>query len=296
MNPDSKLLGVIEPIRFLPFDIGCEIDDSIKQKIQIELNQNFQLIAEDGNVVRLLKTNSEYFLFGYRVSETIDLYIYRYGIAVFVIRGEIYSITDGNYATDYCSNRKYKHASYLASENKNTPILKKIAARLRNIVQAVCFNLRRSAREDWEFGGFSYVMTISIITKTDGNLVYGEMDDIDKANLQIMLEPSLANKEDSLIFSCYKESVDDICQIDLKNLNPPKNLLNSANRSIYISWAAVLFYTEEPDKSIEQMLTALEIDLQAMWMNVYCMYDNLVKGTTARKMKVSKLRQKLFSF
>lgn len=233
MNPNSQAVDAIEPVRFLPFDIGCEIDDNIQQKFHQEFDKQFDSLNVDEYVIRLLRMSSDYFLFGYKITDTIGLYVYQYGIAVFVIKGETYYITERYYAADYCAKRKEKHASYLELGNPNIPTLREIAAQLRTMAHSIHPKLRTTAHEDWEHGGFSYVMTISTIIGTTGHVGYQRMDDADKRNVQIMLDPSLAGKEDSLVFSCNEESTEETCQLDVENIDSPKDYLNNSNKSLW---------------------------------------------------------------
>jgi len=58
-------------------------------------------------------------LFCYEVNDDVRLYIYSYGIGVFVVieNGVEYSV--GDYASRYCENRKLVHKSYLIDSTED---------------------------------------------------------------------------------------------------------------------------------------------------------------------------------
>lgn len=286
----------IVPIRLIPFDIGRRIDERLCAAIKRKLTQRWSPLSEEKAVVKLLKVSTNHFTLGFHIEEAIDLYIFDFGIGVFVVRGESFIIEEEDYADTYCACRKEKHESYLQTDNVYSCKLREIARTLRHIASDEKHALRVSASEHWEYRGLSYVMTISHIIQGKNIVPYGSMTEQEKRNLQIMLEPSIAYKEDSLIYSCYGERDDEAHAVDLSQLDTPSNWLNNDRNAIYISWAAVLLYGHSEEGNIQNILVALEISLQAMWMNTYCLYENLTHREQAGKSLVSKLQTELFGF
>ena len=111
-----------------------------------------------------------------------------------------------------------------------------------------------------------------------------------------MLEPSIAHAEDSLIYSTAADSENSVEEIDLTELEEPHDWIRSSDYSVYISWAAVLLYTASSEKMSFSALEYLEVDLQAMWLYTYCLYENLKNYNSGHKLLVSKLRSDLYRF
>lgn len=290
--PKDKII----PIRFIPFDIGCSISVRLKESIKKCLNQSYKEIIQDDDVIRLLSISAAHLISAFHIDDKIDLYIFDFGIGVCTVKGEIFAIEQENYADKYCDLRKRAHETYLKTGNESSTTIRKIAHTLRNLASENANKLRSSANDKWENGGLSYVMTVSNVIKTDFNVVYDKMSDDEKLNLQIMLEPSIAHKEDSLIYSCYQEIDTETHNIDLSQMDTPKNLLFSDDNAIYISWAAVLLYSSKIDKKMQNIITALEVGLQAMWMNTYCLYENLIQRGKGKRLLVSQVMRHMRNF
>lgn len=286
----------IVPIRFIPFDIGCSINVHLAESINKRLRSKFNQVSKDDDIIRLLAISSPHLISAFHISDNINLYIFDFGIGVFTVKGKDFIIEEERYADKYCACRKKSHETYLKTSNIHSKSIREIVNILRCFAAENSKALRISAQESWEYRGLSYVMTVSHVVNTDGNFVYEAMTEQEKLNLQIMLEPSIAHKEDSLIYSCYNEVDEEDCHVDLSQLDTPKNMLFSEKNAIYISWAAVLIYGSDIDQNLQNMVTALEIGLQAMWMNTYCLYENLVQKGKKEKMLVSHLQTELFTF
>ncbi|WP_314025088.1 hypothetical protein [Filifactor alocis] len=288
----------IIPIRFIPFDIGCAINANLSESIKNTLNQTHKCneILQDDDVMRLLSISSIHLIFAFHIDDKIDLYVFDFGIGVCTVKDDVFAIEQENYAHKYCDLRKKVHEEYLKSRNANSIKIREIANTLRSLASESVNRLRYSANDKWENGGLSYVMTVSNVIKTDFNAAYDHMSDDEKLNLHIMLEPSIAHKEDSLVYSCYQEIDTEAHIINLSQLDIPENFLFGDKNAIYISWAAVLLYYSEVDIKMQNIVTALEVGLQAMWMNTYCMYEDLILSGKEKRLLVSQLQTKLFTF
>ena len=110
-----------------------------------------------------------------------------------------------------------------------------------------------------------------------------------------MLEPGIAHKEDTLLIdsSINTDSIDPY-SLEITS-KAPTNWMKSSDAGLYISWAAVLVYVNRIDDESLKYLEYMEVDLQAMWMYVYCMYY-VIAHLEQKKMKMSVLKKELFSF
>lgn len=285
---------LIVPYRNIPFDVGCSIDPALKDEITDYLLHKESATQLD--IGSLLKALSGDVICAFQITSKIRLYLYKYGIGVFTVEDSSNQFELGNYAVEYCQERKKAHKEYLTIGNKIAKQLYRIAESLRSIASANGTALRISASGKWENNGFSYVMTVSCVNTLSSNYIYKEMSDIEKKNLHIMLEPSIAHAEDSLIYSTTESFENSIVDIDISSMEEPVDWIRSPDFSIYISWAAVLLYTSNPDKMTFSALESLEVDLQAMWLYTYCSYENLKNYNLKHKMLASKLKNDLYKF
>lgn len=285
--------NMILPYRNIPFDIGVRLDPAISGKVKEYLLTEYEEYA----ISRSLSAISKDILFAFQIRPEIRLYIYRFGIGVFTVEDDIFNIDDNSrYAIEYCRSRKEAHDEYLCGENKYTALLRNIIRKIRQISAQKTKDQRFSASEDWENKGLSYVMTVSFFYIRDGVISYDHMDDIGKKNIQIMLEPSIAHEEDSIIVRTRSGLCADPYDFDLSSCDTPKDWVKSSDYSVYISWAAVIVCSKTYDKEIQMILEALEVDLQSMWMYVYCLYEDLNTYRKKRKKLASELRSELYSF
>lgn len=285
----------IVPYRYIPFDIGRSIDSRLKGDIQRYLLQ--QVHANEMEINSLLKSLSGDVVGAFQITERIRLYLYRFGIGVFSVEDIQSEFQGSDYAVEYCRKRKAAHEEYLTISNEFSEILYDIAAKLRGLASKNGTTLRVSASAMWEHHGFSYVMSISTVYLQGELVPYARMSDEEKANLQIMLEPSIAHAEDSL--SCSIDAKRDeisLEKLNLEALEEPIDWIRSSDFSIYISWAAVLLYASAKDTSSISVLESLEADLQAMWLYTYCLYENMKNYNSSYQRPVSALRNDLYQF
>ncbi len=289
----NDMVSII-PFRNIPFDIGRKVDLQLKTDITAYL-----LNKEDSSeleVSNLLKALSNDILCVFQIESQIRLYIYKYGIGVFTIEEVEKSYEKTNYGVEYCNDRKIAHKEYLTISNQLAKKMYKITEQIRLIAASGKNKLRISASKFWENNGFSYVMTVSCVSLSSGCCRYKKMNEHEKLNMHFLLEPSIVHAEDSLVYSTeYCDGINGV-DIDLSTLEEPIDWIKSSDYSIYISWSAVLLYTTSSEKMTFSALEALEVDLQAMWLYTYCMYENLKNYNSTHKILVSKLRSDLYKF
>ena len=86
-------------------------------------------------------------------------------------------------------------------------------------------------------------------------------------------------------------------EFNLDEVNEPKNWMKSQDSAIYISWAAVIAYLNDNTNSLfSEFLECTEVNLQAMWLNIYCMYYDLRNRKSKQKKSSAELQRELFFF
>ena len=71
---------------------------------------------------------------------------------------------------------------------------------IRKIAQNKKSAIRKSSFKEWEYNGLSYIMTVSVIQQSNKKYFdYKNFDEDEKKNLEILLEPGIAHKDDSMI-------------------------------------------------------------------------------------------------
>lgn len=291
---DNHIDNKIRPYRNIPFDIGCTLDHKDVSAIK-EAFKTREIVELP--VPQLLKSFSKYILLSFEINADIRLYIYAFGIGVFTLRDDDYDINMERYAVNYCDARKNCHHNILKGEHKYSHALLSIAECLRKCVSSNHKELRITASSSWEHNGFSYVMTVSAIQLQGiSSFDYSKLPDIEQKNLQIMLEPGIAHKEDSMLMDKDIISGDfDPYDTEIMFTDIPVNWIRSNDMGLYISWAAVLIYSGLVDDNSARYIECMEVDLQAMWMYVYCMYY-VLSNAHEKSIKVSDLKKTLFSF
>ncbi len=295
-NANSDLDSIIIPQRFIPFDMGIDIDDTANEKLSRYFNQKNYKICE---IPPLLKSISADVVFKIELSVSLRLYLFSYGIGVFMLEDNLYHMSE-KYAVDYCGYRKKAHKEILEfTHGEISKTIRTTISDLRLIVRNNKFVVRPSASDDWECGGLSYVMTVSYIIKKDKERKdYDKFSDIDKKNLQIMLQPSLAHEEDTMALAEFltAETDFDPYNFDANQVDAPRNWIRSEDCAIYISWAAVVVYLHDLLGKYMEIIEYLEADLQAMWLYTYCQYINLKSWSQKEKLSSAKLKKEKYNF
>lgn len=292
--------SVIVPQRYIPFDLGCDIDEKQKQKIKTYFEKSgFQIFEISG----LLRNISADVIFKTEISAALKLYIFSYGIGVFILEDDLYQMDD-KYAVGYCNYRKQAHKEILEFRHGEiSEQIKNIISELRTTVYSKNYSkikrIRPSASETWESNGLSYVMTVSYILKKDKQRKdYEKFTEIDKKNLHIMLRPSIAHKEDSIAMVEFEEQDGDFdpYNFEVEKIDEPRNWIRSEDCAIYISWAAVVIYLRGLLGKYMEIVECLEVDLQAMWLFTYCQHLNLKKWTESKKLTSAELKKEKYNF
>lgn len=292
---DENIDNVIVPQRFIPFDIGTKITEKYLSDIKSYTDRKGFLLKK---IPSLMKTISQDILLKIEISDYLKLYIFRYGIGVFVLEDKMHLMNE-KYAVDYCEYRKKVHNHILNFQHGDiSAILREVINDLRSIVKKEK-DIRPSACDTWEYKGLSYVMTVSYIIKKDkSGYSYSNFNDLEKKNLLIMLQPSLAHKEDTMAITEAEEKNEnfDPYNLEVNEIDEPKNWIHSEDCSIYISWAAVVVYMHGLLDKYMEMFEYLEVDLQAMWLYTYCQYINLKNWSNNKKLSSGKLKKLKYNF
>ena len=297
MERDINSKKFIVPYRYMPFDLGTSINVAIEKEMVHYFEKNNYKVLND---IALLSAFSKYYLFAAQISNDIVVYIYNFGIGVFAFKDDEFECDNDKYAFDYCKERKDKYASQLnkSPNHKFSIVFDKISNDLRNIVSNCYQNdkkcrIRSSASREWECAGFSYIMSTSFIVDSKSkSFEYKNLDEDYKKNLLIILEPSIANLEESNKLNVTAS--EDPFNFSIEGYNP-KNWIKKGNSAIYISWSAVVVIVDKLDDGIVGCINCMEVDLQAMWLYSYCLYNDASR-MDMKQFKVSVLKNKLFEY
>lgn len=294
-NKDKELDNVIIPQRYIPFDLGKKISAECEEQLnQYFITNSFEVLEIPG----LLKSVSLDVLFKVKISVSMRLYIYSYGIGVFMIEDDLYRMSE-KYAVEYCEYRKSAHKDLLEF---NRAILsgqiQNIISELRRIVKGKTKKIRSSADEGWEYNGLSYVMTVSYIIKKDKERKdYERLTELEKKNLQIMLQPSIAHMEDTMATTEEEHSIGfDPYNFEVERIEAPRNWMRTEDCAVYISWAAVVVYLRGLLGKYMEIIEYLEVDLQAMWLYTYCQYINLKEWSSLKRLTSAQLKKEKYNF
>lgn len=288
---ESKISGgKIVPVRIIPFDIGLFISPEIRDCIEKKM--------KDYTEVAITKMQQEIIhelLLGFHIAQNMKVYIFQYGIGVFIIRDETFCFSGERFSIPYCNERKKAHKDFFDFNHEYSQFIGKVMSLIREAAQQGCKTWRHSAADNWEYHGISYVMTISYLISDVMCKNWDELSEINKKDLQVLLDPSIVNEEDSVVFSSERANKNfrDPYDFDSSVIEKPKNWFGACDTAVYISWSAVVVVLREYDPSIFQFFETLEIDLQAMWLYFYCLDRELVNQRDVNKQprKISALRQ-----
>ena len=139
--------------------------------------------------------------------------------------------------------------------------------------------LRKSASEQFENKGLSYIMTLSMFDVSKeiiNSTSFKNYPDWLKSNIYALLDPAVLYLEDSSKFESATEVDFDLSKI-LSELEINEDLTDyERHRHIntFMSWAAVTIFGLLQDIDREEY-TALEVQLQSDWFYVYCLDKSL---------------------
>ena len=288
--------NIIIPQRYIPFDMGIHIGNEVRQKMADYFKKKEYKVLEMSGLLRSISSD---IVFKIEISITFRLYIFSYGIGVFMFEDDAYPMGE-KYAVDYCEYRKKAHKEILEfSHNGVSDTIKSIISELRALVKKKKTYVRPSANENWESNGLSYVMTVSYIIKKDKERKdYKKFTETDKKNLHIMLQPSLAHKEDTMASAeLDAQEIDfDPYNFEVERVDEPKNWIRSEDCAVYISWAAVVIYLRNLIGKYMEIIECLEVDLQAMWLYTYCQYINLKAWSSNKKLASAQIKKEKYNF
>lgn len=263
----------IRPIRFIPFDIGGNISRTESDEIAKILNVSIITINE------FQKSLSRKLIVKYRVTDKISLSIFSFGIGVFSIEDEDYVFDgmDSHYAIKYCELRRESHADILNFRASYSNVLGMIIDVFRREWRRNHKNPRISANRTWENNGLSYVMTVSFVNSCRKKQEYNNLSSNEKHSLLFLLQPSLAQKEDSSIINIIDdENSFNPYDIDISKIDAPEDYWVGDRAEVYASWASVIVVQNTIKQNYVEFIKSLEINLQSMWLYTYCLYKNLI--------------------
>lgn len=275
------------PIRIIPFDLGRSLSSADIQKLAQYINSNYQMKDVSPRKNAILKDC----VFVYDINELTVAHVYRNGIAVIVINEPPMDLSScfQSFSITYGENRKQAHSSLFRWEHPCSPDISRTINDMRKIVKAngKGSNIRRSASTDFENGGMSYVMTLSMFDVSCETSGYKAYPSWLKCNISALLDPSLVYLEDS---SKYETAIETGFNLE-KLLNeaaleePPRDYERHRHINTYMSWAAVIVIGRLQNSDKEEY-TALEVQLQCDWFYVYCIEKSITSEEKPTKQEM----------
>lgn len=265
----------IEPVRFIPFDIGTKLNKEDIEKIKIYIDERYQLCTLDKRHRAILSSID---CIAAQINERLSLYIFYTGIGLFVLKDEIENYkNDILLASEYLNNWKNNHLDILSWKHPYSFETKDIVVGLREIVQFDNRKARPSSAPDWEHQGLSYVMSIIFIRPSNkvNMLSFDCLPECLQKGIPLILNPSLINISDSLLLSQEKQmnnnEIEEIL-FDIRDI--PEDHEQKRNIMAFMSWASVIIIGNVSDLDLKEW-ELLEVNLQYHWFYIYCLEQAL---------------------
>ena len=281
-------MAIILPLRYVPFDIGAKITEDCKLHILHTMEKQYKRILPTGFMqsigcdVQLI----------FQITQELKLYIFPYGIGVFSIIDQAFPIDDDKFSIEYCEERKIRHHEILEFETEYSETMEKVIRNIREIVKYHSNSVRKSSSVEWENKGLSYVMTVGMIQTNQRKTSWAELPNSLKYNILVMLRPSIVNLEDSLFVS-YKADLDqDFFSAPIDTFEDPEDYSMYHDYSLFVSWASVISVQEKITNTLINLIETIEVDLQSMWMYIYCL--NYELKTVDRHSKLYFFEERLY--
>jgi len=296
-DENKWLITKLQQIRFIPFDIGTEIDDRLMEKMHaFMLKNNYCKCVLKGHSA-LLSDGVKGGIFAYQVTKGHQLYIFKKGVCVSVINDDYHPTADDFFSIKSCQDRWSAHNGILGKKEKQ-PIDKKscedgecigkLAGALREIVanhqkelsehtgwkgttDATGESFHREREEETEEkkkSKLSYVMTMHVICLAtdngDRDLEWKNIPKEMRRNIKVLLDPAIIDMEDS------SDTIDhDLKKIEsrISRMNAedgPQDYEEREDIATYMSWSSVVVLGTPSDDDIKEYIL-LEALLQSNW-------------------------------
>lgn len=269
---EENYIEKILPVRYIPFDIGIELNDPLWHEMNDALGKIYRkkpISLEE----QTLFTNCAG---AFNLNDSLKVYLFKEGIGVFSFIDEPYIINkDPYFAVGYCRSRRERHKNILLFQHKFSSIIKEFMDCIRQAVKTSAKSRRMSSGSDWEHSGLSYVMTVSYLICKKNYLKWDDFNPLQKRNIYALLNPGLINEDDSLLIDEKKEPCDPAILFDFPVETCPTNYESDLRQLAFFSWAAVLVFRHDSDIDNQEVYHALEVNLQAKWMLIYCLSYNM---------------------
>lgn len=268
------------PVRIIPFDLGRSLSADDLALIEKQLLPKYRRLEITPRQSSILKGVSLFF----KIRDNISAYLYSIGICVIVVEENKISFQNDfeRFSIPYGENRKKAHSAFFKWEHDSSHVIGDVISELRRIVLTHApkkTTLRKSASEEFENKGLSYIMTLSMFDVSKeiiNSSSFKNYPDWLKSNIYALLDPAVLYLEDSSKFESATEVDFDLSKI-LSELEIDEDLTDyERHRHIntFMSWAAVTIFGQLQDIDREEY-TALEVQLQSDWFYVYCLDKSL---------------------
>lgn len=287
----------VEPYRFLPFDVGCELSDKLLNELKRTLSQNYRVLELSERQKAVLPSDFIYAI----LNENVELYLFNTGIGVFIIK-ESSTQYKGEmlFSAKYLRDRKNAHNELLNWRHPISPLIKTTILQLREYVKTKVKKLRKSASEEWEYKEISYVMSIAFFHLPaigKEKIAYDNLPPYLQKGIPGILNPSYFRLNDSLTLS-QNAALDDATILALLDdiEETPVDYELRKHIMCFMSWASVLIVGNNINQTDKEEWALLEVKLQHYWYYIYCSnYDiteneYTIEQILTKKMEAEKIK------
>lgn len=286
----------ITSMHVVPFDIGTHIDDKKKRKIEQALQE-----YEPKEISELMENITMGACLAKRLSDNVSLYIYNYGVGVFVIwDAQPFKSNDKDFGIRFSRSRSNTHHAIYNNNHAASSLMRKVMDTIWKSLKKR--RLRKTIDAEWglkNVRGLLYAMTVDYLESPKEIANYTVLD---KKNLCIILNPSIAGVEDRYSEVAKIES-SQFVNIGLGTIDPYQHInidmLSDGNTtnddvSVYSSWATTLVCTKENNEKIKILFECFQVELQAFWFYTYIMTK--MQYTRAKYSEITAIRKLLFDY
>lgn len=262
----------VEPVRFIPFDLGVSLNKNLLKQIKGILRKKFIVKELSQRQHTILSRKPIQFQIGLNLS----LCLFETGIGVFIFHDEIEYYEDHLlFAVKYLEHRKKSHQSILNWEHPISSSIHTAIEEIKYICTKENLLQRPTARIN---NGLSYVMTIIFIhpqNQKKETLQYDLLPTYLQKGIPAILNPAFLGLNDSILLPQKLQFDQDYFTKLINSIEEiPHNYEQRKHIMTFMSWASVIILGNINDHDKEEYIS-LEIELQHYWKYINCMEKSL---------------------
>jgi len=266
MSKNIEMVGI--PVRIIPYDTGTDLCEISGEDLRKTIGSEVKIFRLSNHQKKLMPKCK---ILG-MLSDKIRFSIFENGICVFAVEDENILFNDQEYfSAEYCLDRKRKHQELRNGTHQFSRVMEEFVEKLRAFVRSRSKNkMRMSGSSDFENGGMSYVMTLTLLKTEDHDVLDIDKHVMLKRNIVAILNPTtilLEDYDDSnpTTYNEVKKNIKDLDTDDeLKDYEQRRHICT------YMSWSSVVVLGDYEDSDYEDYML-MESSLQSNWYEVYCL-------------------------